>query len=97
VVIICIVLLLGISEVNLKALRAGRNPKWFDKLTTLSEVEGQIQIPNVLNLNAFARNNSVLGFLNFDHLSFDIVWSLGFRISDFRAPLKSWFHFNEKT
>ena len=82
-VIICIVLLLGISEVNLKALRAGRNPKWFDKLTTLSEVEGQIQIPNVLNLNAFARNNSVLGFLNFDHLSFDIVWSLGFRISDF--------------
>ena len=71
-VIIWIVLLLGISEVNLKALRAGRNAKWFDKLTTLSEVEGQIQIPNVLNLNAFAQNNSVLGFLNFDHLNFDI-------------------------
>ena len=49
-----------------KALRAGRNPKWFDKLTTLSEVEGQIQIPNVLNLDAFAQNDSVLGFLNFD-------------------------------
>jgi len=47
-------------------LRAGRNPKWFDKLTTLSEVEGQIQIPNVLNLDAFAQNDSVLGFLNFD-------------------------------
>jgi len=28
-----------------KARQAGLNPKWFDQLTTLSQVEGQIQNP----------------------------------------------------
>jgi len=36
-----------------------RNSKWFDKLTTLSEVEGQIQISKFVLLKRFPKELSL--------------------------------------
>jgi len=38
---------INLPHIGFKALLAGRNTKWFDQLTTLSEVEGQISNSNV--------------------------------------------------
>jgi hypothetical protein len=53
--------------------RAGRNAKWFDKLTTLSEVEGQIQNSHAQTQHSSSISSLMSVFLSFGFGSFEIV------------------------
>jgi hypothetical protein len=43
-----------------------RKKKWFDRLTILSEVEGQIRISNVPNSKRKSQGNAILVILTFE-------------------------------
>jgi hypothetical protein len=61
-----------------------------------SETNSNDQNPNDLNVNSFIYVIQFLDVSSFEHLKFDIVSSLGFRISNFEVSIESGFHFKEK-
>ena len=62
-----------------------RNPKWFDRLTILSEVEGQYLMTKIQMIQTIgvADIPIMILFLSLGHLIFEFVSNFDIRISDF--------------
>jgi len=63
-----------------------RNPKWFDQLTTLSQVEGQIRMTKI----QIRKAKGVLDCLFLEHWSFESLWvSFPAACGEFVIPAKA--------